>query len=496
MTRNDSAEYLIGLVRELCKLPQETEWVEFKVNNVEAQDIGEYISALGNSAALVGKASAYLIWGVSDGDHAIVGTKFVPRASKVGNEELENWLLRLLAPKIHFRFLEVQVDGLPIVLLEIERAYRQPVQFKGQEFIRVGSYKKKLKEFPEKERALWRLFDKTLFEDGITVEHVQGDDVLRLLDYPAYFDLLGRPLPENREGILQALASDNLIRRCEAGGWNITNIGAILFAKRLDDFAALQRKAMRVIQYKGTNRVETVKEQTGGKGYASGFEGLIGYINGLLPTNEVIGQAIRKEVPMYPELAVRELVANALIHQDFFVSGAGSMVEIFDDRIEITNPGVPLVAPERFVDTPPQSRNEMLASLMRRIGICEERGSGWDKVVFQTEFYQLPAPLPEATGDHTRVVLFAPRPLTKMDKADRIRAVYLHACLRYVSRQHMTNTTVRERFGIDTKNSALASRLIREAVEAGTVLPYDSDAAPKLMRYVPVWAAANKDQDT
>jgi len=218
MTTNYTAEYLASLIHELCKLPQETEWVEFKVNNSDPQEIGEYISALSNSAALVGKAFAYLAWGVEDTTHALVGTTFKPHAAKVGNEELENWLLRLLTPKIHFRFLEAQIDGKAIVLLEIERAYRQPVQFGGVEFIRVGSYKKKLKEFQEKERALWRLFDKALFEDGVAVDHVQGDEVLRLLDYPAYFDLLNLPLPENKKAILHGLAGDNLIRVCEAGG--------------------------------------------------------------------------------------------------------------------------------------------------------------------------------------------------------------------------------------------------------------------------------------
>jgi ATP-dependent DNA helicase RecG len=146
------------------------------------------------------------------------------------------------------------------------------------------------------------------------------------------------------------------------------------------------------------------------------------------------------------------------------------MVEIFGDRIEITNPGAPLVDTQRFVDTPPRSRNEALASLMRRIGICEERGSGWDKVVSQTERYQLPAPLPEATEDHTRVVLFAPRSLSKMDKTDRTRAVYLHACLRYVNREYLTNTSVRGRFGIEQQNMVTASRLIRESVEVGLIV--------------------------
>lgn len=489
MTTDRPAEYLESLVRELSKLPHETEWVEFKMNDAEPREIAEYISALANSSAVVGKASAYLVWGVLDETHAIVGTNFVPRDAKVGNEDLENWLHRVLEPSIHFRFFEVVVDGAKIVLLEIQRALHHPVRFESQEFIRVGSYKKKLKDHPELERQLWRVFERTPFEDGIAADRLPDDEVLHRLDWSEYFELLPRPIPATRDEILRALAEDSLIRRDDAGGWSITNLGAILFARRLESFPTLRRKAMRVIQYRGTNRVDTIKEQPGVKGYASGFEGLIGYINGLLPSNEVVKQALRTTVPMYPELAVRELVANALIHQDFSAVGAGPMVEIFTDRIEITNPGGPLVDLERLVDAPPRSRNESLASLLRRIGVCEERGSGWDKVVFQTELFQLPAPLAEATLDHTRVVLFAPRRLDRMDRADRLRAVYLHACLLFVSRSYLTNTSLRRRFGIEAHNSATASRLIKEAVEAKLIVPRDSEAAPKLMSYLPAWAA-------
>jgi len=488
MTGYRDQKYLVSLVRELCALPRETEWVEFKVNYAEPQDIGEYISALANAAALECKAFAYLVWGVQDEDHAIVGTSFDPHAAKVGNEELENWLLRLLEPKIDFRFFVVPVNDHNVVLLEIPRATRHPVRFSGQEFIRVGTYKKRLKDFPEKERALWRIFDRTPFEEGVAIENVGPDEVLRLLDYPTYFDLLEQPLPADRGGILRALEDDQLIRRCEAGGWNITNLGAILFAKRLNDFHTLRRKAVRVIQYRGVGRTETLKEQEESKGYASGFEGLVDYINGILPKNEVIGQALRKTVPMFPELAVRELVANTLIHQDFFVRGAGPMVEIFDDRIEITNPGEPLVDTNRFVDTPPRSRNETLASLMRRFGICEERGSGIDKVVFQIELYQLPAPLFERANGFTRATLFAHKDLKDMAKQERIRACYLHACLKYVMRDFLTNSSLRERFNVAEHNKAAVSRYIREAVEAGMIKPVDAQAAKKLMKYVPFWA--------
>ena len=488
MTGIRSNEYIDGLVRELCKLPHETEWVEFKGNNQDPHLIGEYISALSNAAALNGKAFAYMVWGVEDGSHVFTGTSFSPASARKGNEPLETWLLRLLSPKIHFGFFELKLDGHSVVLLEIGRAFRHPVRFQNEAFIRVGQVKKPLKDAPERERELWRILDRTLFEDLPAVEHISSDEVLRMLDYTVYFDLLELPLPANREGILTALKNDNLIRACEAGGWDITNLGAILFAKKLGDFPQLKRKAIRVIQYRGASRTDTLREQEISKGYASGFEGLITYIHGLLPVNEVIEKALRKTVAVFPELAVRELVANALIHQAFFVTGAGPMVEIFDDRIEITNPGEPLVDTQRFVDTPPKSRNETLASMMRRFRICEERGSGIDKVIAQIEIYQLPAPLFEVPEGFTRVVLFAHKPLIAMDKAERVRACYLHACLKYVSREFLTNASLRERFGVEEKNKAAVSRYIREAVDAGVIKPFDEDAARKLMKYVPFWA--------
>lgn len=245
---------------------------------------------------------------------------------------------------------------------------------------------------------------------------------------------------------------------------------------------------MRVIVYKGPNRIETVKEQTGIKGYAVGFEGLLGYLNDQLPRNEQIGQALRREVRMYPEIAIRELVANALIHQDFSLTGTGPTVEIFPDRIEITNPDPPPIDPLRFIDEPPRSRNEALASMMRRLNICEERGSGVDKVIFQVELFQLPAPDFQVTSTHTKAVLYAPKKLAAMDQQDRIRACYQHACLCWVSNKTMTNATLRERFGIAEANAAMASRIIRETVEAGLIKRSDPESkSRKHAKYVPFW---------
>jgi len=164
------------------------------------------------------------------------------------------------------------------------------------------------------------------------------------------------------------------------------------------------------------------------------------------------------------------------------------MVEIFEDRMEITNPCRPLVDTWRFVDNPPHSCNEALASLMRRLGICEERGSGIDKVVEVVELHPLPAPRFEAPDGFTRAVLFAHKALTTMDKEERVRACYLHACLKRVMNEYLTNASLRERFGVEAKNKAAISRYIREALDEEVIRVFDADAAKKSMKYVPFWA--------
>jgi ATP-dependent DNA helicase RecG len=293
-------------------------------------------------------------------------------------------------------------------------------------------------------------------------------------------------LPYNRAGILAKLTEDRLISTDVGNHWNISNLGAIIFAGRLDRFDHLARKAVRVVQYDGASRVRTKREQPGGEGYASGFEELIAFIDGLLPRNEHIGQAFRADLAVYPDIAIRELVANALVHQDMTVVGAGPMIEVFVDRIEITNPGTPLVDVRKIIGSPPRSRNEALAALMRRMNICEERGSGIVKVVSSAELYQLPAPDFRVLDDNMRVVLFAPRQFRDMDAAERVRACYQHTALRYYTGGRMTNASLRERLGIEERNAAQASRIIRDAIAAELIRPADPQS-PRA-GYVPFWA--------
>jgi predicted HTH transcriptional regulator len=482
-----SDQELKDLLATLLAHPKENEFLEFKVNQYDKEEIGKRLSALANGAALLAKEYGYLVFGVENEKHQVVGTTFQPTLFKIGNEELEHWLAQRLNPRIDFRLYEFKYDEKNIVLFQVPAAKGQPVSFSHHDYVRVGSQTRSLKDFPEKERKLWER-PATDFEREPALKKVSASDVIKLLDTQAFFDLLLKmPYPSTQSGVLDRLLDEKLIVRSN-GHFHISNLGALLFAKNIRDFETVARKAVRVVQYEGNNKVKTLRDQTGQFGYANGFERLLNWLSGLLPEHELIVSAKRETLRMYPPLALRELIANALIHQDFRERGIGPMIEIFNDRVEISNPGKPMVNPDRFIDGY-QSRNEGLAAAMRRLGYCEEKGSGIDKVIFEVEYWQLPAPDFRVNETHTQVILYAHKELNDMNKSDKVRACYQHCCLLFVSNQRMSNQSLRHRFKIEEQNAALASRIIRDTVEVGLIKPEDPEnKSRKFIRYIPFWA--------
>ena len=166
------------LLRSLLALPRETEWVEFKVNDYEPEEIGEYLSALSNSAALLEERAAYIVWGVEDKTRRVVGTTFEPKARKIGNEDLEPWLARQLHPGVHFAIQEFDFDARRVVLFVIQPCTHTPVRWKDFAWIRVGTYKKKLRDYPEKERTLWDRLARVTFEKGLAAMALMGEEAL------------------------------------------------------------------------------------------------------------------------------------------------------------------------------------------------------------------------------------------------------------------------------------------------------------------------------
>ncbi|MFZ1828065.1 MAG: ATP-binding protein [Candidatus Competibacteraceae bacterium] len=320
-----------------------------------------------------------------------------------------------------------------------------------------------------------------------TKQDLDGQEVVELLDTQAFFELLKLPYPTDRTGVLDRLVSERLVD-ATGGSFAIRRIGALLLAKKLTDFDDLARKAPRVVVYNGTSKLDTKLDQTGAKGFAVGFQGLMRFIMGQLPQNEVIEDAIRKEVKLVPEVAIREVVANALIHQDLSMTGASMMVEIYTNRVEISNPGEPLVPVDRFIDGY-QSRNERVADLMRRMHICEEKSSGIDRVVQTAEVYQLPAPAFRVGLRRTIVTIFGLRPFEEMDRDDRMRACYQHCTLKWVMSERMTNQTLRERFHLPESKVASISQVISATLEAKLIkLDEKAGGSRKFARYLPFWA--------
>lgn len=476
------------LIRHLVSLPRETPWLEFKHNRVVEDEIGEYISALGNSAACEDKDKAYLIYGVHDTTHEIVGTSFNPYSHKIGNEELENWLHKLLSNNANFEFSMHEIDGKNVVIFTIQKAVYRPLTFKKEAYIRSGSYKKHLRDVPVLENKLWSKLNLTAYEELSAVENLDLSSALTRLDYTAYFERTEIQQPLEPNNIAHYLIEDGILKPQDNGQYSITNLGALLFAKKLSEYPHISRKRLRIIQYNGNSRTASKNDITIENGYAASFDEVIRLIIGILPAKDEIVDGIRKNKPQYPEIIIRELLANALIHQDFTLKGVGPTVEIFDGWFEITNPGELLIDEMRIIDNPPKSRNEALAMLMRRCHICEEEGSGWDKIINAAEENLLPAPRFMTYPESTKVLVRGFVPLDKMSTDEKIWSCYLHACLKYSMNEMITNASLRERFGVSASSKASISRIIKTSIEKGLIKPFETNTAPRYMKYIPFWA--------
>lgn len=454
----------------------EDEHLEFK----EAKAHGDFDELVDYCAAIANEGGGRIVLGVTNKPpRKVVGTSAFSTPEGTITSIYER-----IGMKVEFE--EVAHPAGRVLIFHIPpRSMGQPVNHKGRYLMRVGDALvpmsvEQIKTILDEGKPEWEL--------GPALTGRTAEDVVQLLDTPGYFDLLNIPYPATREAVLERFQSERLITREPDGAWTITNLGAVLFAKRLESFDRLARKAPRVISYEGRDKLKTRSDTIGAKGYAVGFQGLIAHINGLVPSNEVIEQALRTEVKMFPEIAIRELVANSLIHQDFGETGTSVMIEVYSDRMEISNPGKPFIPPERFIDEY-QSRNERLAGLMRRLRVCEEKGSGIDKVVQAAEMFQLPAPDFRVGERRFTAVLFAHIDFDKMEKNDRVRACYQHCCLRYVTNQRMSNQSLRDRFRLGEDKSAIASQIISATVDAGLIKAADPNQTSLRYRsYTPFWA--------
>ena len=455
--------------------PSEHQRLEFK----EAKTQLDFGKLCKYCVALANEGGGQLLLGIADKPpRPVVGTAAVNNPVGMAEKLFQTLGFRVDVEEVN------HPDGRVVVFHIPSRPRGTAYHLEGTYLMRAGG-----ELAPMSEDQLRRIFAEG--EPDWLEEHTKtgldAAQVVELLDTQSFFELLKLPDPANQAGVLDRLQQERLVD-FEAGHCAVRRLGALLLAKRLQDFPDLSRKAPRVVVYNGTSKLDTKLDQPGIKGYAVGFRELVHFIMSQLPQNEIIEDALRKEVKLVPEIAVRELAANALIHQDFRIGGASVMIEIYADRVEISNPGEPVVPVDRFIDGY-QSRNERLADLMRRFAICEEKGSGVDKVIQAIELHQLPAPDFRAGFKRFYAVLLAPKPFVAMDRGDRIRACYQHCCLKWVLGERMTNQSLRDRFHQPESKTAIISQIIAAAVDAKVIKPDETVGdSRKLARYLPFWA--------
>lgn len=389
---NMDEQELRALLDELRELSNETEWAEFKLNYAEPQEIGEYISTLANGACLHNQQFGYLIFGIEDETHEVKGTSFKPRQAKTGNEELENWLIRLLDPRIDLRIYEFSYDNLPVVIFEIDAARNIPVKFSGEAFIRVGSYKKKLKDYPEKERRIWR-------------KKTDEDWSAKICPKAAIADLSPEAIKKAREEYRQKhshLAQDidawdditflNKARLAIQG--QITNAAVILLGR--EESVHFLSPSVAEISWilKDEHGVERDYAHFGPP-FILNIEKVFARIRNITIRHLPDGSLFPKEITQYDPWVIREALHNCIAHQEYKLKGRINIVESPEGLI-FSNVGSFMPGSIEQVirqDAPSEVyRNPFLARSMVALNMIDTIGSGIKRMFLtqKNRFFPMP----------------------------------------------------------------------------------------------------------
>lgn len=491
------------LLYSLVGYPSDTEWLAFMGSQVDVQQIGKDVCALANSAAFHGRGNGYCVWGVSPNSHKFVGTTFSPAETTApSGQRVVSWLKSNLSENARFSFSVMDAWGKRFVILKVAAAAGQPVRFNGKPYLRSGNKTKKLQVGSHREVELWHRVQGPNRELALAMEGVTPGQLRELLNLEAYRTLIrgdqaehGAVLVEGLTGedaLLADLEEREIIRQQESGAYGITVMGALLLAKRLSTFDELGKRKIRIVRFAGRGAYEVVSQEEYDEGYATALPKAEEHIASITPTGDFSEGGVYLRVGhAYPRNAVRELLVNAVLHQDIQALAPGPLVRIYDNRIEFNNPGSSLVPPDQMLNARPKTRNVALSNQLRDMGICEEWGVGWDKVVQACEEAHMMAPKTVTSEEGgTTVTLRRCGSFESMTRADRESAVYWHACLRYAQGESLSNTTLRERFGLanEQKNVLAMSRLIRDCQTVGLIKVENEKTGAKFRRYVPAWA--------
>ena len=355
---------VVEILNDLCAYDKEREWFEFKENWFEPAELGEYIAALSNSAAMEGRSCGYFVWGVNDATHEIVGTSFDSNRD-VKNEPLKHFLARQLAPDINFLFAEDYIEGKKVVILKIPAAKTVPTAFSKERFIRIGSSKENLRKYPEKESYLFDI----LRHGKPTIENTPSEyQDLTFDKLLVYYSVKGVQLnPDTYK--------KNLSFYTEDGKYN-------LLAQLMSDNSHIP---FRVAIFSGTSKADNMYSvrEFGNQCLLYTLDAVLQYgdVLNIIQADERNRIVERKEVPLFENAAFREAVINAFVH-NLWVSGNEPMISVFSDRIEILSRGTidGEQTIEGFFAGESVPVNKKLSEIFLQLHISEKTGRGVPKI--------------------------------------------------------------------------------------------------------------------
>ena len=378
------------VIEELRKLPKENEWVEFKSGNATKNErLGQYISALSNAACLANQAYGFLIFGIDDNSHEVVGTSYSFKNRKEGNEELELWIRRLLYPSIRFEHFCGMYEEKYMEVFRIPAAKGEPTNFKNQAYIRFNSSVADLKKFPHFIRTIYNSEDdwSAKINENATIDDLDPEAILKAKEKFKEKNS-GSSLHSSIDGWDSLTFLDKAKVTINS---KITNTALILLGKT--ESAHLLSPAVAQI---------TWKLDTEEKAYEHFEMPLFLAVNKILAKIRNVkykffpdNQLLSTEVNKYETKVILEALNNCIAHQDYSRHSRIILTEQINKLIFTNAGGFFEGSAEDYTTgekTPDKYRNRWLAQAMVNLNMIDTMGYGIHRMYVEQRNRYFPLP--------------------------------------------------------------------------------------------------------
>ncbi len=486
LTMKLDEKYKILLQKSLRPIPQELNELDWKVMlSNKKERLKKHLSAFSNL-----HGGGFLIFGV-DNSGKVVGIS--DESSRYIADYLANIARTSVEPQINIKFVTFIFEEKSLLGVFVEESFEKPVHMVNKtiehSYIRAGGQSRLM----SKEELRHSIINSRKIRFGEISATLPPAVLANWEEYFDFSEVMKRMRPAgftDKKSYYDFLCSLKLLHKVDEEEMVPTNLAIQVCAKDFSALPSYERFAVRIIEYKGTTKMSARRDKTFSQGYSLSLHKIVSTLIDWIPYSEKINKASVVCESAIPEIALREIVANAIIHRDFNVTNASISIELFSDRVEVTNPGglLPEITIDRLIDHPSRTRNEVFSDIMRKLRFAEERGSGIDKAVMAMEMNGYPSIKFIDGGDFFLATMFIAKNFDKMSKEQKLNAIFQHACINDVIQRKTTGRSIRERFKLGRNDGPKIYKLIDEVIATGKIRLANPEDIRKDHYYVPYWS--------